>query len=129
MTLRIDKEHTSHRLANMADCSIDSTDAEGFLRSVVSNLAEAVEYADDGFDWGDLTHEVADGCVPIYTQDIWSTFVGCRAWNEDPSELCSQEDTSMEKQAQVALFLIAERLCDALLREAQENEDEEDDDE
>lgn len=124
------------RLVGLADCmSPDKVDSPGalFLLGVEDDARERWEdmtpderVADDIVDtW----HEVADGAVPIYTHELWQVFVDLGAYNEDPSELGYGAD-DMTKCAQVALYMIAERLCHALADEWREDdEDDEDDDE
>ena len=61
----------------------------------------------------DMIHNVVDGCVPIYTHQIWETFTDLCAWTEDLSELGGPE-TDMNKNAMTALYLIGCRLGDTL---------------
>tara|TARA_E500000331_G_scaffold352740_1_gene401961 strand:+ start:560 stop:1039 length:480 start_codon:yes stop_codon:yes gene_type:complete len=63
----------------------------------------------------DIIHNVVDGCVPIYTHQIWETFTDLCAWSEDLSELGGPE-TDMNKNAMTALYMIGCRLGDALWR-------------
>ena len=57
-------------------------------------------------------HELADGAVPVYTADLWRTFVGVAAWTEDISDF--GPITDIQQAARVALYQIAERLLQAL---------------
>ena len=101
-------------LASMADCaSPDSEDSPGarFLGLVADNVVEAVEN-DDNRD--DIPFQAADECVPIYTYDVWRTFVDLAAWQEDPTEL-GRDGSDMEQAAKVCLYIIGERLAAAVL--------------
>ena len=101
-------------LARMADCaSPDSEDSPGahFLEMVADSVVEAVEYGDDR---DDIPWAAADQCVPIYTYDVWRTFVDLGAWQEDPTEL-GADGSDMEQAAKVCLFAIGERLAAAVL--------------
>lgn len=108
-------ERTVWQLAGLAGCSSpDSVNSAG-AAWLVRVARDAVELAEDQAD--DLTDgiaERADANVPIYTHDLWATFVDLGAYQEDVSELIGAE-TDMEKLAQVALYMIAERLLAALL--------------
>jgi hypothetical protein len=75
-------------------------------------------YADDD---SDAVGEMADGAVPVYTADVWRTFVDLGAWAEDPTEL-GVDGSDMEQAAKVCLYLIGERLASTLL------DDDDDDD-
>lgn len=109
--------YSEFTLANMASASFDSEVGASFLKSVRDSFVEYASYDEDGTtDWDDATHEIADGAVPVYTSDLWKTFEAMGAWTEDVTEL--GEIASMVKGAQIALFLIAERLVRALAEEA-----------
>lgn len=120
-------EGRTFTLAGLAECDDpDSDDSPGadFLRRVAGDVIDRVEWhreqGDDlaGVDWSDVAHEVADGCVPVYTYGMWQTFVDLAAWQEDPMELGGGED--MTRSAMVCLYLIGERLALALLEEVRE---------
>lgn len=64
--------------------------------------------------------------MPVYTHNIWQVFVDLGAYREDVTELADPE-RGMEHMAQVALYMIAERLLYALT-EGDDEEDEEDED-
>lgn len=142
------ESYTSWELANLAKVtSPDAHDGIGFsadqdvmvhvaggspgarfLRSIAYDVSALIE---DGLstrddDHHDALHDLADSAVPIYTHEMWSTFVDLAAYTEDVSEL-SAEDTSMNRQAAIALYMIAERLAFALI-EAEKAEDEGDED-
>jgi len=138
------KPHTSWTLADLAGCSSpDAHDGIGFddtadlpadyksspgadfLRRVETDVAERV--ADGSFDEDDSPAEIADGAVPIYTHDLWTTFVDLGAYNEDPSELGAEAD-DLTRAAGVCLYLIADRLARALADEIEDEDDEDDDD-
>lgn len=123
------------RLARLADCSDpDKVDSPGalFLFSIEDDARERWEDMTtderEADDIVDTWHEVADRAVPIYTHELWSMFVDLGAYNEDPTELGITAD-DMTLCAQVALYMIAERLCHALADEWRNEDDDEDDDE
>lgn len=133
--------HTSWQLAHLAGCAdpdthdgigFDSFEApEGFepsagarfLRRVEDDVYELMQ--DDSYDEDDSPHEIADGAVPIYTHELWKTFVDLAAYQEDPSELGAEPD-DMTKCAGVCLYMIADRLARAIAEE-QSDEDEDED--
>lgn len=100
-----------------------------WILGVRDALTEAVDYdhADDETvaetidrmrDRG-ITHEIADGAVPIYTYDRWVIFTELQAYLEDPSEL-GYEGTDMTELAGVCLYMIAERIVESLCRVLEE---------
>lgn len=109
-------------LARMADCaSPDREDSPGahYLEMVADSVVEAVEYGDDR---DDIPWAAADQCVPVYTYNVWRTFVDLGAWQEDPTELgCDGSD--MEQAAKVCLYAIGERLAAAVLDDMGEADD------
>ena len=115
-------DRNAYVLASMAEClTPDSHESPGaeFLTSTVEALAESVRWDaenDGGQDIGDMIHEIADGAVPIYTRKMWETFTDLGAYQEGTNEL---EDASadMDQRARVALYMIAERLCFAIVTE------------
>lgn len=119
-TLHDIAERSAFMLANDADCfSPDTDDSSGaeFLRGVRDDVLEAVKsdrLAEE--DASDVAHEVADGRVPIYTHDLWSTFVDLGAYQEDPTEV-GEGWKDIEQCARVSLYLIADRLAHALFTE------------
>jgi hypothetical protein len=60
--------------------------------------------------------ELADSAVPVYSADLWRTFVAVAAWTEDISEFGLITD--IEQAARIALYQIAERLLQALEAES-----------
>ena len=127
--------HLPHNLAYRADCHSPNTDeGRGFLTLTRDCLLERVTYyladLDDGEepDWyyfhDDVVSEIADGTVPIYTSDLWAAFVDLHAYNEDITEYAVSNDGTMEQRAQVALCLIGDRLCNALIGELENADDE-----
>jgi hypothetical protein len=111
------EEYSEYTLANMADVVSAEGEAGAFLLQVRDSYWEYARYDADGTtDWHDTAHEIADGAVPVYTSNLWETFVALRAWHEDVSEFGPIED--MTRGAQIAIFMIAERLVMALAEEA-----------
>ena len=103
-------------LARMADCaSPDREDSPGahYLEMVAYSVVEAVEN-DDNRD--DIPFQAADECVPIYTYDVWRTFVDLAAWQENPTDY-GADGSDMEQAAKVCLYIIGERLAAAMLED------------
>lgn len=133
------QEFGVYQLARLADCSDpDSADSAGakFLFSLASatdELADRLredEVPEDRWDYSGQVHEVADGGPDIYTHTMWSEFVDLCAYHEDPTDL-GFDGSDMQQGARICLFIIAERLVWALLREVgpfDGSEDEEEDD-
>lgn len=131
-TLTDIKSRTVFALAADAECGgpdHDLSAGAAFLRSVRDGLVEAVEdgslVPNEG-DGSGRVHEIADGAPDVYTSVKWAEFVDLAAYNEDPSELI-ENTQDIGAVASVCLYMIAERLCQALLTELAEarNEDEE----
>lgn len=116
-------------LARMADThSPDSSESvgAGFLTRVRDSAVESITdthetYPDfDGETLGDWLlnngsiSEIADNAPSIYTHERFQQLVDLCAYQEDVSELAGDE-TDMEKLAGVALYMVAERLVNALL--------------
>lgn len=90
-------------LAEMAEtrmpAKVDSPGAE-FLFDVW----EAYEEITDE----ELIAQYADGCVPIYTYEMWETFLDLAGWEQDMPEWTKGND--MTRMAMGVLYTIAERL-------------------
>lgn len=117
--------YNAYELASMAHApSPDSRVSPGaeFLLSVQAAVDVALTDRKDE-DRGDLAHEIADDAVPVYTHELWSTFVDLAAYNEDPSDL-GYDASDMTRCAQVCLYLIADRLAVALFDESDDDTDE-----
>lgn len=119
---------TAWQLARLAGCSDpDSDESAGaqFLYSVESDTLERIEYNDGEWD-NDFAHEIADGAVPVYMYKMWQTFVDLAAFEEDPSELVS-ENADMNAQAGICLYMIADRLAYAVAEKYEESREDADD--
>lgn len=121
---RKDQENIQRLAKDAGCCGPDSVTSPGasFLRLVAGDVIERVEYmieqdADlESVDWEDEAHEAADSCVPIYTYEMWKTFVDLCAWQEDINETFPIADIDgMNDMAQIALFIIGERLARSVL--------------
>jgi hypothetical protein len=56
--------------------------------------------------------------VPVYTHNLWVTFVDLAAYSEDLSDLVDSVSVEEpEKLPQLALYMIGERLALALLQD------------
>jgi len=107
------------RLADVSDPDSVTTAGAVWLREVEEAILELLEEVDAGLSADDLVdraHEVADTAVPIYTPELWKVFVDLGAWQVDTSEFGPIED--MEKGAQIALYVTAETLVNAIVGEA-----------
>lgn len=125
------REYNAFHLTSPADCgSPDNSESVGarFLLGVRDAVLEHVEAAGEDRDaireaveslQEDAANEIADAAVPIYTGELWATFVDLQAYLEDVTEL-GAEASDMEQCAKVALYMIAERLTRALGAELQE---------
>jgi len=118
------RDWSAFRLSNeagIASAPVIPSDGSKFLESVRDAFIERMEFqrSDALGAWRisedvvDIIHEVVDGCVPIYTHQIWETFTDLCAWTEDLSELGGPE-TDMNKNAMTALYMIGCRLGDVL---------------
>ena len=121
MTHETIKDLTSYELAGIAGCEL-TPGLEGwgtlgciFLLNVRDDLVERAEW--NAREYGtppteDDCHEIADSAVPVYTHDLWRTFVDLSAWRQDDEadELTGAE-TDLDGRAQVALYVIAYRLA------------------
>ena len=106
-------------LARMADCaSPDSLESMGamFLTAVAEVTVDATEYDDDR---DEIPWTAADQCVPVYTYDVWRTFVDLGAGQEDPTDH-GADGSDMERAAKVCLFAIGERLAAAVLEDMED---------
>lgn len=116
---------TPYELARMADCgSPSSVSSEGaqFLTLVDDTVRERIAYS-GGIDSDDV-HELADGCVPLWsTWQLWQTFTDLEAWNVDTSDYGTPED--MTQGAATCLYLVAEQLVTALVDHYEEQDDDE----
>jgi hypothetical protein len=125
------KAYTANRLAGDADCfSPDSSTSAGahFLTSVRDNVVGRVEGFDaddldalrsDDATVNDVVSEIADAAPDVYTSTLWAEFVDLGAYVEDPTEM-GADGSNMDQSARVCLYIIAERLAQALFTEIHE---------
>lgn len=120
------REMTYASLANdvpdIAGPDSETSAGANFLKRVrdalVENLEWRVEHEDEILPHAavrlrDDTHEVADGAVPVYTFERWTTFVDLAAWQVDVSEY-GMTGNDLTAMAGVALYEVARTLLDAL---------------
>ncbi len=73
------------QLARMADCpsTPEGEDTEGAKR--LKRVEEEAEDAEEQYDVvnEDTVFEIADGLVPIYTNELWNVWVDCGGYNHD----------------------------------------------
>lgn len=126
MTLTDPGTHSPYRLAGLGDCAQpDSLESPGalWLARVWEAAHEHYTYdLDDTTTRADLLrmddhgalHEIADGAVPVYTREVWAVFVDLAAYHEDMEDMGGYaEARDMTHAAQIALYMIAERVVDA----------------
>lgn len=148
MSIRDALEHikglNAYQLAGYAESSdpdtLESPGAE-FLGRVRNDVAERLEWSweqlseeerenisleefgeslnDDGF-----SHEIADSAVPIYNHQRMQVLTDLAAWQEDVSDY-SAGDSDIITLAGYALYIVAERLVNALISEVAESDSEE----
>lgn len=132
-------EEETYYLATRADCgSPDAVDSPGMLMLIEvrdaiidavrdGRIVPDVDQVGDA-DRHDVIHSIADGAVSIYTHAKWKQFVDLCAYQEDLDELGGSTG-NLDKDADCALFLIAERLgaalCEDLDEWAQDQQEEE----
>lgn len=112
------RDLSAFALARLADCASPDTNLSAgadFLRyvrdSLVDRLVESVRLDED--EASDLAHEIADQSVPIYTHQLWCTFVDLAGYDEDTSGFLGEGATA-DSIANAALYQIGERLALAL---------------
>lgn len=104
--------YNAHQLAYHADChSPDSPDSPGaqYLALVRDSIVEAYRYTvehGNTFDRDDL-HEVVDGCVPVYTHNLWQTFTDLGAYNVDLDDY----SPDLEHYPAIAVYTVGETLA------------------
>lgn len=117
--------YTAWRLARLAGCcDPDAADSPGalFLDSVQSAYNDAV---DEGCYGEDSPQEIADSAVPAYTHELWKVFVDLGAYTKRTYPELGATTDDLTQCAAVALYMIAERLVNAL-HEARDEDDEDD---
>ena len=116
--------YTTWQLARMASCADPDkaqtaenpgSDGAVFLHRCADDARELFDSHPDTREREDYVGEYADGAVPVYTCDLWRTFVDLAAWEEDPSDVGEPED--MTSAAGICLYLIADRLIRAILED------------
>ena len=146
------RDLNAYQLARNAECADpDTLDSPGakLLLGVRDDLIERLESErEDGQSWaqvfGDLDDEgqlgeIADAAPDVYTARMWNQFVDLAAYQEDISGYVTAEIQpsgkalllieSLESAARMALYMIAERLVNALRELIVTAEREQDDDE
>lgn len=126
LALRDIKDRNAYHLTDSADCgSPDMRDSEGaaFLIGVRDSVIDSWESNDDlgivtEIDaWRDVITEIASDAPSVYTHTVWQQFVDLAAYHEDISDYGAVDGDNLESVANSALYIIAERLADALFSE------------
>lgn len=86
----------------------------GVRDAVVEAIRDGSITEHDRDDRGQL-HEIADGAPSVYNHTRWREFTDLAAWQED-NEFGDWPD-DLTEAAGIALYQIAERLCNALVDE------------
>lgn len=100
---------TINELAFLAESQCNGSNAEAFLTGVYDSYRQDLPQYEDAEEG---IHELADLSVPVYTSDLWATFVELQAWQEDISDYGTPE--SLSQGAGIALYFIARRLFEKL---------------
>ncbi len=114
------RELTANRLANMAVTACPDNDESAgaeFLRGVRNAVINAFDF--DPSTNEDAAREIADDSPSIYTYEMWYEFTDLGAFNEDISDLVS-EDADMDTRARLSLYVVAERLARDLINEVRD---------
>ena len=107
--------YNGNQLAYHAGCpSPDSPDSPGaeYLAAVRDSIIEAYRYNiehGNTFDSDDI-HGIVDGCVPVYTHNLWETFTDLGAYSVDVEDM---QPTS-NNYPTVALYVVGEALAQSL---------------
>lgn len=114
-------------LASLAECGAPDEGRSRYRRSwshgarflddvrdaVVSEIREG-RITETGRDNGARIAEIADNAPDVYTHARWMEFVDLAAYQEEPDAIGEWPD-SLTDCAGIALYQIAERLCNALV--------------
>lgn len=112
------------QLARMASCAdpdkaqtAENPGSPGavFLHRCADDARDLFDSHPDVRDREDYVSEYAGGAVPVYTYDLWRTFVDIAAWDEDPGEVGEAGDIT--RAAGYCLYLVAHRLIYAVLED------------
>ena len=126
MTIKFDTEHekalrdlTPYTLAYMAECgdpdNVDSSGAQ-FLKLVRDDVLENFLNDSWGAYYEDTIGQLVDSCVPVYNHEIAKAFVDLLAYREDVSDYFDYEGDTV-KLMQISLYVIGDRLANALYNE------------
>jgi hypothetical protein len=71
----------------------------------------------DKLDDSGALHETIDGCVPIYTDELWQVFTDLRGWQDPDLDefLGILEHMNLERLPQTFAYVAAQRLAAAML--------------
>lgn len=106
--------YNAHELAGLAECGSPDTSTSAGAEFLLSIQDAVNDQREHGSLDEDSVSEIADAAPDVYTHQLWSEFVDLQAYQEDPTELgCDASD--MEQCARVCLYMIAERLTQALV--------------
>ena len=119
---------SDERYGDCGEPNRSDTHGADYLTAIRDAFVEAVEEGLTGDKLTDRASEAADAAVPIYTYRIWATFTDLCAYQEDPSDMGFEFDANhgMEDAARVCLFMIGERLFNALAEDLTGEDDPDD---
>ena len=114
-------------VVNLAECFYPDTEAgEDFIKSIELSAQEICVYNPDvPLDrLDDAIHEAADSIVPVYNHQRMVVLTDVGAYREDISDFGDFEDVI--QAAGVALYLLARRGIEAVLRDLDNSDEDED---
>ena len=111
----------SHQLAYLAGTSSpDSHNSPGanYLDRLRDTICDSYRYAaerNDTFDSDDL-HQIVDGCIPVYTHELWATFTDLAAYEQDVRDYGYEFDPDRPEQyPATALYMVGMALASDLM--------------
>jgi len=111
------KDMNPHQLANLAECFYpDLTSSSQFLTIIRDTVVEWVEEGYLTDDYSDDAHEIADGCVPVYTHEQWEIFTDLGLYQDSTGRVEDLAPT-VDNLAAMSLYVTAETLATSLMAE------------
>lgn len=129
MTIKFDTTHADelraksvYELARLAECGDPTILATRrnygaeFLDNVRDSVIEAFEYDSWGTYPEDTASQLADSCIPVWNNEIASTWTDLAGWTIDADDL-SEGTTDVIKLMSLGLYVAGDRLARALFEE------------